>query len=113
MGVHIAETCIVYSVASGAQGYLSPISGRLFGGIGMEDSPPMCGYCNFATAARRKCPCRRVRYCDELCQTRDWRRRRDECTWRAGVVFLDEGLNRREPFFDQCVVKLLARFLGC
>ena len=72
---------------------------------------PICGYCGFATASRRKCTCRFIRYCDELCQLRDWSRHKEECTWRAGVIFL-KRLSSREPFFDQHVVKLLAANLG-
>ena len=113
MGVHIADTCIDTPVAFGAQGVVpQPQLRQLVRGhrLGMEDFQ-MCGYCNFATAARRKCTCRRILYCDEVCQGRDWSRHGGECTWRAGKIFL-QRLCKREPFFDQCVVKLLARFLG-
>ncbi len=128
MGVHIADTCIDTPVAFGAQGFLQRLSKRepFFRGhrLGMEDFP-MCGYCNFATAARLKCTCRRIRYCDQVCQGRGWSRHRGECTWwlskrelsrreaveQAGKVFL-QRLSKREPFFDQLVVKLLDRFLG-
>ena len=103
MGIHIADTCIDTPVASGAQKFVPQ------GGVGMDDLP-VCGYCNFVTAARRKCPCRLVRYCDEVCRDRDYPRHKEVCVWRAGIVFL-KHVTKHEPFFDPCVVKLLWRFI--
>ena len=89
------------------------------------DDLPVCGYCNFVTAARRKRPCRLVRYCDEVCRDRDYPRHKEVCVWRAarhhrgeervwraGTRMFLEHLSTREPLFDPGVVKLLARFLA-
>ena len=31
-----------------------------------------CTYCGLGLAKKLKCPCRQVRYCDALCQRKDW-----------------------------------------
>ena len=49
-----------------------------------------CSYCGFAIPRvhPRRCPCRAVAYCNELCQQRDWPQHRSACPfhgWKAAV----------------------------
>ena len=59
----------------------------------MERSLLPCDYCGFASGSRKKCSCRAVRYCDDLCAQRDWPRHRDSCRRRALALALQrQGL---------------------
>ena len=40
-----------------------------------------CTYCGMGMCARLKCPCRQARYCDALCQSRDWLEHKRQCLW--------------------------------
>ena len=40
-----------------------------------------CTYCGIGMAKKLKCPCRQVKYCDTLCQLRDWQAHKRQCHW--------------------------------
>ena len=52
---------------------------RLYGREDVYWQP--CTYCGIGMATKLKCPCRQVRYCDALCQRRDWQLHKRQCHW--------------------------------
>ena len=67
-----------------------------------------CTYCGYGIALEhwKKCPCRRASYCDNICQKRDWKLHRLQCSHRKWLPVVKLALCS----FPRLVIDLILHF---